>query len=165
MARTTRSAAQQQDKDKHQDPVLAQRAKPTTKKRKRVSLPDEDQPAPKQHRGENGIKEESTDDKFSKPKFPELDYVANVPLDPIFAQKVLEILEMFVHTIIISMHSMSLITSICSTGLILKVCLTVSFPFPLQILPSPPLQNLKQGHIPFALFSRSQHSIHSGCCV
>lgn len=101
MARTTRSAAQQQDKDKHQDPV---RTKPTTKKRKRVSLPDDDQPAAKQHRSENGIKEESTDDKCSKAKFPELDHVANVPLDPIIAQSVLKILEMCVDTVITSMH-------------------------------------------------------------
>ena len=161
MARATRSATQQQDKDKPQDQVLAHRAKSTAKKRKRVSLPEDDQPAAKQHRGENGIKEESTDDKLSKGKFPELDHVADVPLDPVIAQKVLEILEMCVNTT----HSTLPITYVCSTGLTLKVFLTVYFPFPPQILPSPPLQNLKREHIPSALCLRSQHSIHSGCCV
>ncbi|KAG0697796.1 hypothetical protein DFH29DRAFT_944660 [Suillus ampliporus] len=94
MARATRSATQQHEKDKQPDPGLAQRAKQSTKKRKRVSLADDDQPATKQHRGENGIKEESTDDKLSKGKLPELDHAADVPLDPLIAQKVLEILEM-----------------------------------------------------------------------
>ncbi|KAG1757945.1 hypothetical protein EDB19DRAFT_1659956 [Suillus lakei] len=94
MARATRSATQQNEKDKQPDPGVSQRAKQSTKKRKRVSLPDDDQPAPKQHRGENGIKEESTDDKLSKGKMPELDHVADVPLDTPIAQKVLEVLEM-----------------------------------------------------------------------
>ncbi|OJA20988.1 hypothetical protein AZE42_11617 [Rhizopogon vesiculosus] len=94
MARATRSATQHQDKDKPQDQVLPHRAKPGAKKRKRVSLPEDDQPAAKQHRGENGIKEETTDDKLSKGKLPELEHVADVPLDPLIAQKVLEILEM-----------------------------------------------------------------------
>ncbi|KAG2109603.1 uncharacterized protein F5147DRAFT_836563 [Suillus discolor] len=94
MARATRSATQQNEKDKQPDPGVSQRAKQSTKKRKRVSLPDDDQPAQKQHRTENGIKEESTDDKLSKGKMPELDHVADVPLDTPIAQKVLEILEM-----------------------------------------------------------------------
>ncbi|KAG1810080.1 uncharacterized protein HD556DRAFT_1317822 [Suillus plorans] len=94
MARATRSATQQNEKDKQPDPGVSQRAKQSTKKRKRVSLPDDDQPAQKQHRAENGIKEESTDDKLSKGKMPELDHVADVPLDTPIAQKVLEILEM-----------------------------------------------------------------------
>ncbi|KAG1749669.1 uncharacterized protein EDB91DRAFT_1108978 [Suillus paluster] len=94
MARATRSATQQHEKDKQPDPGLAQRGKQSTKKRKRVSLADDDQPAAKQHRGENGIKEESTDDKLSKGKLPELDHAADVPLDPLIAHKVLEILEM-----------------------------------------------------------------------
>ncbi|KAG2370219.1 hypothetical protein BDR07DRAFT_1604068 [Suillus spraguei] len=94
MARATRSATQQNEKDKQPDPGVSQRAKLSTKKRKRVSLQDDDQPAQKQHRGENGIKEESTDDKLSKGKMPELDHIADVPLDSPIAQKVLEILEM-----------------------------------------------------------------------
>lgn len=94
MARATRSATQQNEKDKQPDPAVSQRTKQSTKKRKRVSLPDDDQPAQKQHRGENGIKEESTDDKLSKGKMSELDHVADVPLDTPIAQKVLEILEM-----------------------------------------------------------------------
>lgn len=94
MARATRSATQQNEKDKQPDPGVSQRAKQSTKKRKRVSLPDDDQPAQKQHRGENGIKEEATDDKLSKGKMPELDHVADVPLDTPIAQNVLEILEM-----------------------------------------------------------------------
>ncbi|KAG1825569.1 uncharacterized protein BJ212DRAFT_1314853 [Suillus subaureus] len=94
MARATRSATQQNEKDKQPDPGVSQRAKQSTKKRKRVSLPDDDQPAQKQHRGENGIKEESIDDKLSKGKMPELDHVADVPLDTPIAQNVLEILEM-----------------------------------------------------------------------
>lgn len=93
MARATRSATQQNEKDKHPDPAIPQRTKQSTKKRKRVSLPDDDQPAAKQHRAENGIKEESTDDKLSKGKLPELDHVADVPLDTSIAQQVLEILE------------------------------------------------------------------------
>jgi hypothetical protein len=106
MARATRSATQQQDKDKLQDPVLPHRAKSSTKKRKRVSLPEDDQPPAKQHRAENGIKEETTDDKFSKGKFPELDHVADVPLEPAIAQKVLEILEMCVNANITSSLNM-----------------------------------------------------------
>jgi hypothetical protein len=126
MARATRSATQQQDKDKPQDQVLAHRAKSTAKKRKRVSLPEDDQPAAKQHRGENGIKEESTDDKLSKGKFPELDHVADVPLDPVIAQKVLEILEMCVNTThSTSSNHLCLLHRVDSQGLLDRV-----FPLP-----------------------------------
>ncbi|KIJ68773.1 hypothetical protein HYDPIDRAFT_173418 [Hydnomerulius pinastri MD-312] len=98
MARTTRSAAHNQEKDKQPDPTTSGRAKSSTKKRKRTSLTaDDDQPAQKQIRSENSIKEEhgqDDDQKFDKGKLPELELAGDVPIDPSDAQKVLDILQL-----------------------------------------------------------------------
>ncbi|KAH7883926.1 hypothetical protein F5I97DRAFT_1617696 [Phlebopus sp. FC_14] len=98
MARTTRSAAQLQEKDKQPDSTTTGRGKSATKKRKRSSLADtDDQPRPKQHRSENGIKEEQQLDdqeKFTKIKLPQLELSGDVPISPSDAQKILEILEL-----------------------------------------------------------------------
>ncbi|KAF8845437.1 hypothetical protein BDN67DRAFT_1065294 [Paxillus ammoniavirescens] len=98
MARATRSATQHHEKDKQPDPSTSARGKSSTKKRKRTSLADnDDQPAQKQLRTENAIKEENPqddDDKFNKRKPPELELAGDVPIDPSDAQKILDILEL-----------------------------------------------------------------------
>ncbi|KAF9229688.1 hypothetical protein BS17DRAFT_799173 [Gyrodon lividus] len=98
MARATRSATQHHEKDKQPDPSTSARGKSSTKKRKRTSLPDnDDQPAQKQFRIENAIKEENPqddDDKFNKRKLSELELAGNVPIDPSDAHKILDILEL-----------------------------------------------------------------------
>ncbi|KIK99899.1 hypothetical protein PAXRUDRAFT_822265 [Paxillus rubicundulus Ve08.2h10] len=97
MARATRSATQHHEKDRQPDPSTSARGKSSTKKRKRASLADnDDQPAQKQLRTESAIKEENPqddDDKFNKRKLPELELAGDVPIDPLDAQKILDILE------------------------------------------------------------------------
>ncbi|KAF9243769.1 hypothetical protein BU15DRAFT_42734 [Melanogaster broomeanus] len=99
MARATRSATHHQEKDKQPDPSTSARGKASTKKRKRTSIADnDDQPAQKQFRSENGIKEEipqdDDDPKFNKGKLPELDLAGDVPIHSSDAQKILDILEL-----------------------------------------------------------------------
>ncbi|KAL4068386.1 hypothetical protein V8B97DRAFT_1975399 [Scleroderma yunnanense] len=91
MARATRSGAAQ---DKHSDPST-QRQKHPTKKRKRVSLADNDeQPPLKQHQPENGIKDEEEHQKTPFRGLPELELTGDTPLTPAHAQKILDILEL-----------------------------------------------------------------------
>ncbi|KAH7914449.1 hypothetical protein BJ138DRAFT_1079332 [Hygrophoropsis aurantiaca] len=98
MARATRSATHHQEKDKQIDQAANPRGKASTKKRKRTSLAETDeQPATKQLRAENGLKQEGTPDSeepLSKIKVPDLEPVADVPIDPLDAQKILDILEL-----------------------------------------------------------------------
>ncbi|KAH7929363.1 hypothetical protein BV22DRAFT_1057123 [Leucogyrophana mollusca] len=98
MARATRSATQHQEKDKQPDQVSAVRGKAASKKRKRTSLAENDeQPATKQLRGENGIKQEGSADgeeTLARSRIPDLESAADVPIDPLDAQKLLDILEL-----------------------------------------------------------------------
>ncbi|KAI6162003.1 hypothetical protein EDD17DRAFT_1582432 [Pisolithus thermaeus] len=93
MARATRSAAAQE----REQPAVP-RPKQPTKKRKRVSLPgNDDHPPLKQHNSENGIKEERAADDDEQPSIrtlPELDLAGDVPIRASDAQKILDILEL-----------------------------------------------------------------------
>lgn len=99
MARATRSSATQLhgEKDKLVDPPASTRTKPSTKKRKRTSLADnDDHPPPKQLRADTAIKEESQldidGDNTSSSKLQNLPLAADVPIDPSDAQQILNIL-------------------------------------------------------------------------
>lgn len=97
MARATRStAALQHEKDRLSDPSSLVRARQSTKKRKRISLADnDDQPPLKQRHAENAVKEEQNlddDEKLSSRRLHDLDLAADVPIDPSDAQKILDIL-------------------------------------------------------------------------
>jgi len=91
MARATRSSATQLH-DKQQDPPATARTKPSLKKRKRTSLPDnDDHPTPKQL----CIKEENIHDHPDlNPKLQNLPLAADAPLDPDDAQHILAILDL-----------------------------------------------------------------------
>lgn len=96
MARTTRSTTQ--EKDKTIDHVQPAR-KGAARKRKRTSLSDSaDQPAAKQSRVDDDVKEEATPDpeepQPAEPSLPELPSSGDVPIRPDDAESILEILEM-----------------------------------------------------------------------
>ncbi|EIW86379.1 hypothetical protein CONPUDRAFT_140961 [Coniophora puteana RWD-64-598 SS2] len=102
MARATRSTTNQQEKDKL---PTTRPTKQTNKKRKRTSLPtDEDQPASKQPKSENGIKSEQAQDpeeptpapepeSDQKPALSSISFAGDDPIDPLDAQKILDVLE------------------------------------------------------------------------
>lgn len=97
MARTTRSTTTQ-EKEKTIDHVQPAR-KGAARKRKRTSLSDAaDQPAAKQSRVDDDVKEEATPDpeepQPAEPSLPELPSSGDVPIRPDDAESILEILEM-----------------------------------------------------------------------
>lgn len=108
MARTTRSATQHQEKDSKDQPTP--RNKAASKKRKRTSLAEnEDQPATKQLRsdidGASSIKEEegsqepenaASGSSLKDTTSPQLPHAGQVPIKSSDAQKILDILEMYV---------------------------------------------------------------------
>ena len=103
MARTTRSTTQHQEQELVAP--LPPRTKHASKKRKRNSLQDNDeQPATKQLRTDQSIsikdeqdtQESHTLNSLTTP--PQLQNAGDVPIDPVEAQKILDILEMFVLT-------------------------------------------------------------------
>jgi hypothetical protein len=102
MARATRSTAQhhEKEKEKHPDNTPATlRNKPASKKRKRGSILDNgDQPAVKQLRTDATVKAEDSlePESFADTKIPQLQNAGDVPIDPTDAQKILDILEMYV---------------------------------------------------------------------
>ncbi|KAG1716775.1 hypothetical protein ID866_373 [Astraeus odoratus] len=146
MARATRSAAAQhhQERDRQPDPSTATRPKPSTKKRKRPSLPDnDDQPPPKQHLAENGIKDErndDTDENLSVRKLPDLELAGDVPMDPSDAQQILDILDL-----------------IDTQGLLDRV-----FPLPSSDLSGPSTSKSQSGTYSLRTLLResSQHPLH-----
>lgn len=101
MARATRSSVAQ-EKDKQGDnSSVTSRGKVASKKRKRSSITEnDDQPATKQLRsGDVTIKEETSqepEDKLREDAFPALQNAGDVPVDAADAQKILDILEMYV---------------------------------------------------------------------
>jgi hypothetical protein len=113
MARTTRSSTQHHEKEREKlsDNAPAQpRSKLVIKKRKRPSIShddddDDDQPASKQLRSDWEMKEETSPEPEHVPLFeenipPQLQLAADVPIDVAHSQKILDILEMWVITIL-----------------------------------------------------------------
>jgi hypothetical protein len=102
MARATRSSAQQGQETEKQIESATPRGKPASKKRKRTSIAEnDDQPATKQLRsGDVSIKEEGggqgLDGIPGVDKLPDLQNAGDVPIDDADAQKILDILEMWV---------------------------------------------------------------------
>jgi hypothetical protein len=112
MARTTRSSTQHHEKEREKISDNAQvppRSKLVIKKRKRPSIShdddDDDQPASKQLRSDWEMKEETSPEPEHVPLFkenipPQLQLAADVPIDAAHSQKILDILEMLVITIL-----------------------------------------------------------------
>ena len=104
MARTTRSTASVQEKDKSVETTTTavlppSRIKSKSKKRKRDSAVEhEDQPATKTVRHDTSVDEDQQEDKdnVDSTYVPPLPTSADAPLDPLNAQQILDILEMHV---------------------------------------------------------------------
>lgn len=107
MARATRSTTQNQEKEKDKQTdsasatALPLRPKATSKKRKRTSIPEsDDQPAAKQSRTDVAIKDEGSPEPEGQLQkehtSAQLQNAGEVPIDPVDAQKILDILEMCV---------------------------------------------------------------------
>jgi hypothetical protein len=102
MARATRSSAQQGQETEKQIDSATPRGKAGSKKRKRTSIAEnDDQPAAKQLRSSDvSIKEEGGSQELNgiptADKLPELQNAGDVPIDDADAQKILDILEMWV---------------------------------------------------------------------
>ena len=99
MARATRSSTTQ-EKEKHAEPAQAPPRKGAGRKRKRTSVTDgPDQPAPKQSRVDDDVKEEEASPGVEDPPQaveatqPELPSSGDVPIQQGDADKILEILE------------------------------------------------------------------------
>lgn len=105
MARATRSSTQHEklSQDTHQPAHRTkqpQPAQPTSKKRKRHSAADiESQPATKQPRTDQEVKDELIDhvpESSLIPVTPKLQYAGDAPIDTEHAHKILDVLEMCV---------------------------------------------------------------------
>lgn len=111
MARATRASAQQ-EKDNPPEPAPQFRKAAASKKRKRTSFPDgDDQPANKHLRTDDDIKEEDDspepDDgpiSTSSSSSLQLPSSGDVPIQSEYAEKILEILEVYVHPCCSSLH-------------------------------------------------------------
>lgn len=124
MARATRSSATQ-DKDKPHDPPQAQRK--NAKKRKRTSIADSsEQPALKQPRTDDDIKEEDEQkplDTFSHHILEiNLPSTGDVPIQPEDAEKILQVLSVCVPSVVLVLQIHS--SRFTTTGSIPRVFLT-----------------------------------------
>lgn len=126
MARATRSSAAN-EKQSEPAPTRGKVAAVASKKRKRGSVAEiEDQPSAKQLRsGDSSIKdEEVSDTQPTTEQPPTLQNAGDVPINSDDAQKILDILEMYVIYIVDSQNTQVQLY----TGLIRKVCSIVYFP-------------------------------------
>jgi hypothetical protein len=100
MARATRSSAQQGQETEKQIDSATPRGKAGSKKRKRTSIAEnDDQPAVKQPRSNDVSIKEGSQELDGIPaanKLPELQNAGDLPIDDADAQKILDILEMWV---------------------------------------------------------------------